>query len=188
MRAPWNQHCNCVSSCSSWIQFAWALMFLHLVVICEPYKTPRDVARRPSQPGFSWCNLRSVANNWNQQLWKQHWRTTSSPICEDSQHPPRTTKMRPQVPKSRQNEVPGRPEDSKISKKSKICDFKETCIFTMFSSHLTLIFRQYIHPRSLKKHPVHKITNIDQNIWKIGSQEVAQTWARTKRKAQCNRI
>ena len=76
-----------------------------------------------------------------------------SNIAVYSQHPPGPPKCGPRRPKSHQNEVPGRPEDPKISKKSKICDFKKTSVFIMLSSHLTIIFRRYFYPRSLKKQP-----------------------------------
>ena len=76
-----------------------------------------------------------------------------SNIAVYSRHPPGPPKCDPRRPKSRQNEVPGRPEDPKISKKSKICDFKKTSVFTMFSTHLTIIFRSIFTPKSLKKQP-----------------------------------
>ena len=56
-------------------------------------------------------------------------------------------------PNRLENEVPSRPRGPQNTKLVKNCNFKKTSVFIRFSSHLTLIFRQYIHPRSLKKHP-----------------------------------
>ena len=47
------------------------------------------------------------------------------------------------------------PEDPKISKKSKICEFKKTSVFTMFSTHLTIICGQDIHPQITQKTAYH---------------------------------
>ena len=35
------------------------------------------------------------------------------------------------------------------------CNFRKTSIFTMFSTHLTIIFRQYLHPQITQKTAYH---------------------------------
>ena len=105
-----------------------------------------------------------------------------SNIAVYSQHPPGPRKCGPRHPKSHQNEVPGHPDHPKISKKLKVGNFKKTSVFTMFSTHLTIIFRQNIHPPNHSKNSlppqaaglVPKITKKYQTISKIGSREVAK--------------